>query len=279
MLEVHLSHLSRPFTQQESLSLFSRVLFSLTGPNMFPPLPVCLKAWTLTHLPCVLSAAVCVAIGWHQKRFFSCSIGARPVPVALAESKLQTQEEVLPDGTSGTTSIWLANLCLHAQNRIMLSLSSRCERVWFLGVHVKRRIGIFWNERPTQYFLQMLFLSFRHFHIRNILYVPVRRRDKETHGCDVGNKTCQRLGFGSRVDQEQKSCTIFKIANNEGGEWRERQRGVQSASKATSLQQERCRSMCRFTKIPGSSTRNTAVQTKTERVAQKSHSHGFLYKF
>lgn len=97
--------------------------------------------------------------------------------------------------------------------------------MWFLGL----QIGIFFLiERPTQYFLQMLFLSFRHF--RNILYIPVGRRDKETHSCDEGNKTCRRLGVGSRGDREQKSCTIFKIANNEGGEWRERQRqsGVHS---------------------------------------------------
>lgn len=34
--------------------------------GLFPSLPLCLKAWPLTHLPCVLSAAVCVVIGWHR---------------------------------------------------------------------------------------------------------------------------------------------------------------------------------------------------------------------
>lgn len=48
--------------------------------------------------------------------------------------------------------------------------------------------------------------------------------NKELHGSDEWNKTCWRLGFGSTIDHDQKSCTIFKIANNGGGEWRENDR-------------------------------------------------------
>lgn len=48
--------------------------------------------------------------------------------------------------------------------------------------------------------------------------------NKESHGSDEGNKACRRLGFGSTIDRDQKSCTIFKIANNGGGEWGENDR-------------------------------------------------------
>lgn len=40
----------------------------------------------------------------------------------------------------------------------------------------------------------------------------------------MGDETCRRLGFGSSIDHDQKSCTIFTIANNGGGEWRENDR-------------------------------------------------------
>lgn len=71
--------------------LFKCLILSLLAHlELFPFLPLCLKAWTLSHLPCVLSAAACVVIGWHQTTFSPSPLGAWPVPVALAEFALQT---------------------------------------------------------------------------------------------------------------------------------------------------------------------------------------------
>lgn len=100
--------------------VFSRVffIFQLTGQTL-DCLPLCLKAWTLTHLPCVLSAAACVVIGWHQTSVFSCSIGTEPVPVALAASVLQAGQRL--QQTAPQAQPLFDCLCLHAaKHRIKL---------------------------------------------------------------------------------------------------------------------------------------------------------------
>lgn len=74
----------------------------LTG--QFPTL--CLKA--RTYLPCVLSAAACVVIVWHQTALFTRCIRACPVPVALAECSAHTGREYARRRLR-------PNLCLTAQ--------------------------------------------------------------------------------------------------------------------------------------------------------------------
>lgn len=61
------------------------------------------------------------------------SIGASLLPVALAVPVLQTWAEAMADSTSGTTSVWLPNLC----NTVIQLLSLTCKmwgfkRVWLL---------------------------------------------------------------------------------------------------------------------------------------------------
>lgn len=69
------------FTTRRSWRFISQPLFtsvhsagkvfnSFRGAGCCSSPPRCLKAWTPTASPCVLSAAACAVIGWHQTSFF-----------------------------------------------------------------------------------------------------------------------------------------------------------------------------------------------------------------
>lgn len=55
-------------------------------------------------------------------------MGAWPVPVTLAESKLLTWEEATPDGTSGTASVRVPSLCPCSFSHISAPYVIKCPR-------------------------------------------------------------------------------------------------------------------------------------------------------
>lgn len=141
--------------------------------GLFPSLPLCLKAWPLTHLPCVLSAAVCVVIGWHRNTLLF--LLHRGKAGASRLGRVQTTDE----GRGDARRHLRHNLHLPAQPL------SPCKKTEFHcclagGASV---CGL-WSpsEIGRHDFLQMLFPSFQRLDV-NVLCMFT---NKETHG----NKTC-----------------------------------------------------------------------------------------
>lgn len=139
--------------------------------KLFPFLPVCLKAWTLTRLPCVRSAAACVVIGWHQTSFFPCSMGQgqcqshwQSPPCRHGQRLCQTAPQAQPLFDCPTSvSIHSTGAKLEVQVCAYV-----CVCVW-IGIFLARP-----TRRPTHYLLQTWYSGFQHLYIQCILYIPAR---------------------------------------------------------------------------------------------------------
>lgn len=149
-----------------------------------------LKGTTLTHLPCVLSAAVCVVIGWQQKccfvggffLFHQGMTGASRLGTVLSadvgrgDARRHLRHNLHSTGQPLSPCKKKNNTVAKLELRVCMSACAQLtESIWNLGIG----ICLAWSrEKPTHYFLQILFPSFQHFYIQHILYVPARSLTK-----------------------------------------------------------------------------------------------------
>lgn len=109
------------------------------------------------------------------------------------------------------------------KSSFILPLSLRCKCVWSPSeVREWYFFGRADKEANTIISFRCYFRAFSTYTSSVFCIFLLDDEQRCTQGCDVGNKTCWRSGFGNTTDHDEKSCTIFKTANNGGGEWGER---------------------------------------------------------
>lgn len=155
---------------------FSSVFHELIGLHGFVfLLCLCLKAWTLSHSWCALSAAACVVIGWQWTVISVCSIEGS------VHASCFGREFPANMGRGYGRRHLRHNLCLTAQPLSTCSTLPQCKRHVCVALWVYLRgLALFWHchQRDQQPFSQMLFSSFQHLYIQRILYIPATQGTK-----------------------------------------------------------------------------------------------------
>lgn len=186
---------------------------------MFPSLPVRLKAWTLTHAMCAICSCLCgdrmapntLLFLLHRGKARASRLGrVQTADTGRGAARRHLRHNLYLTGQPLSPCTQQNYAVVKLEVRVCVVSWSACETTdWhFFQTRGQHNISFrcyFWGFSTSTSGLFCMFLL-----------------DDGTKSCDEGNKTCRRSGFGSRGDQEQKSCTIFKIANNEGGGWRDR---------------------------------------------------------